>query len=247
MKGILFVFLISCNFARDSYKSLIVNDLTKYSYFISGYTHEFHYQGTGFFVEKNSKKYLITSSQIFSPFNEDCQQLTKPEYWNLFLPDSGSNHRFTTVRFTLDTLKVNLKCKNTPNLVSIDFTNFLNNNIYNISLAQSNFSLPSILDSVCVYGFPRSITSNSYLAKGGFGKIFVNSGIINKSVIDSMSDFDSSIFFKIQKNEIIENNLDFSGAPVFYKGNKNDTWRFLGMFNKIDRENLEIEIRKLNL
>jgi hypothetical protein len=237
----LWLLVVACNGSSSSGLSSGMDSLKKYSCYISGYNGKSLIKGTGFFVRSNDRFFFITSKNLISPYDTSCNLLQIPNYWTIFLPDTGGNVNFTSLKMDLNLKKTQnaITCPFTPDIISIKMNDSIGDRINYIDSRIVPLSMSQTEDSVVVYGYPYFYKGNTrtYLLKP-------TPYIVGVCQITTDPSNNFNCRFISEKIDMNDSLKGYSGAPVFGKSSDTGKWQFIGCWLTASQHNRSMTLIK---
>jgi hypothetical protein len=237
----IFVFCFSC-FHKSPERVIEVTSLQKYSYLIFGFydvnkigdSVDFKMTGgTGFFIRKNGKIYLISAKHVLTPCNPDSLEkvIHFPDSLRIRMIDSAGTYSFIPI--DIRKIKDTVTCdyhSDDPDVFCMEFkdtSGYIINSIENLiePIVPENDSC-----KIYLYGFPSlytKVTQETILPFKTQQSTF-SSGYYYANSLDSRK-----VNFMMKGTDILPRK-GCSGSPVFLKFKNKSNYVFGGVLTRAD-------------
>lgn len=230
------------------------DSLVKYSYFLQGYADATASisQGTGFFINNNGEKLLVTAKHVLTGcrFN-GTKDRTIPDEMILYLNENTTSS-FNFLSLNLKEIKDTADCQQyylSPDIISYPVHDTTGKSIFAIDKFLPSH-LPRHTGKIVVFGYPsfNNIDSGRYfvrpamkleLGEYDLHESFTYMDPTGSSVVDTIN-----YTVKPQDLMITSKLKGYSGSPVFIQDDEIQQWAFLGVIIAIDDKNNLLTIVK---
>lgn len=240
MKCLLIILFLcpSCIIAQSCYDSL-----TRYGYHIFGNRLVPHtndsmiemkmFGGSGFFIRKNSRLFLITSKHVLSGCGENDKDPFQPDEMSIWVSNDNNPK---VLRLDVKKIKDTSSCLPmplSPDIIVIEVKDTIAANVYSV---EKYISSPyKKLHNSFIVGYPGiggelAGLGLQYRAPSKIKLEYNTYSIVGQYTDSSMTKLDSINYYVFSdKIDFKENFKGYSGSPFFVQDKKTKEWRIAGI------------------